>query len=1269
MSYVRGSMFCLDGLKTLVNRMGTRLWAVFILVVLIGLAPAQGRFGGAVQEGSRTQAVGRVKLALLIGINEYAAPNILRLSGSVDDVSSMRQVLQDFYAFEPGNILTLTNGAATREAILGGFRKHLAENARKNPGAVIYVHFSGMGATTRDLNGDEDDGLDEAIMPYDARLGGVNYVTDDELDGLLGELSAYTQNVTLVYDTCYGFDESGGRERPKIRGSTPERRPANAEAVPDPTDFLPRPTRNGFVVISASLPSKTALNPSPLTSNLLRELRRTPVATYRDLMRRVAATMSHGIGNQIPQVDGHIDRLFLGGLRRIFEVTAGAPSPTQIVLRGGYRQGLSGGVRVAVYKPQAKSLAGYKDRLAEGIVVSATENSAIAEVGGKVTIPAGALAVVSPPHNPEQIRIALDKTSLPALATLETVFKQALAKIKITDEYPIERLLNSHGSIVIGETELRPGGVAADGPWDVALASGKFGTVFRGMRAQLEAVSRGNGTRLPPDDRDVLYMVGADGQPLFGFFADPTSPGSTLSLGNAIDGVWSRRFARSFYVEGSPLNSALEVYVTHVEGEVKVTGLLKFDGERPALPEEGAGTTLRLAYGDLFRLRVRNKSSKKLYLTVVNLRPHGEVRAYRPSSLLSPALDPGETYVSPVLRATGIPGEDVFKFIASTSSVNYPLSPLFSTDISAYVEARESRSPEWGTTQVRLLVDAPGRAAVYPQERVVEFISKRLHIIAIGINKHQEPSRQLRFSVQDARDMAAVLSERAGELYNIRAHLLLDEQATRAGIEAAFKAVAREARPEDTFIFYNSTYDYTDKALYENMSKALEQGEEFLSLYPLTDDESDPKNDWFILPQDVIPDEDPKSDWRKNAISAEVLRDWVLGIKAKNQLLIFDSSRASLGRFVTSPGNDRKSANTLLRKNVVVFGGNGTEFTNAGHGEFTLHLLRALSGDAYSGMTRNQITARDVQHFLRGKISHLRSGPLFQSFSVGDDFALGGVPKALAEKTRDADADTDFPEPKLVRVKRTGKDYALLIATDDYGENSGLGDLPNPVRDAEAVARVLRDNYGFEVEVLANKSRREIEQVIESKYIDLGKGDDQLFVFFAGHGSYKERLKDGGIAVRDSAADDINTYLRFEWIKHRLDNLSFRHILVVVDVCYSGAFFKSVLMTDRTQSTRAKMTDADFYAERIKFSTRKALASSALKPVFDGPPGANSPFTTELLSALSRSGEKELITYDDLKDAVNRVRPGPVGGDFGGEAGSDFFFVPKHKPTPAGLER
>jgi uncharacterized caspase-like protein len=492
----------------------------------------------------------------------------------------------------------------------------------------------------------------------------------------------------------------------------------------------------------------------------------------------------------------------------------------------------------------------------------------------------------------------------------------------------------------------------------------------------------------------------------------------------------------------------------------------------------------------------------------------------------------------------------------------------------------------------------------------------------------------LRYSVADARSVAAVLEERGGEIYNVHVHLLLDEQATRANIETAFNTIIREAKPEDAFIFYNAAADFVEP---------FKEGSE----------------NWFMIPTDVQPTSKGESGWRKNAISGELFKTWVAGIKAQNQLLIFDSSSEAVESLVTHLTEDRKSAGIMFKKNLVIFGASGLEVPKAEHAEFTYHLLRGLKGAAYFGLARNQITARDLSHFLNGARSIRRGRKLFQSFSIGDDFALGGVPANLVEKTRDADPDPDFPELELNHVQRTGKDYALLIATSDYGDDSGLEDLPNPIRDAEAIGRVLEQQYGFEVEVIRNQTKAEIERLIESKYMELGSKDDQLFVFFAGHGTYKDRLQDGGIAVKDSIANNINTYLRFEWIKSRLKLFSSRHVLVVVDVCYSGAFFKSVLVSDRDSGNRMKMTDADYYRDRIKFLTRKAVASSALKPVSDGIPGTHSPFVTELLSVLSKTQNKEVITFDDIKNAVNRVKPGPVAGDFGGEPGSDFFFVPK----------
>jgi hypothetical protein len=67
---------------------------------------------------------------------------------------------------------------------------------------------SSHGAQVPDLNGDEEDGLDETIAPYDTRLETENgkrvlrnQVIDDEIDALLKRIP--DRNVTVVTDACH----------------------------------------------------------------------------------------------------------------------------------------------------------------------------------------------------------------------------------------------------------------------------------------------------------------------------------------------------------------------------------------------------------------------------------------------------------------------------------------------------------------------------------------------------------------------------------------------------------------------------------------------------------------------------------------------------------------------------------------------------------------------------------------------------------------------------------------------------------------------------------------------------------------------------------------------------------------------------------------------------------------------------------------------------------------------------------------------------------
>jgi len=108
------------------------------------------------------------------------------------------------------NITVLINEKATKKAIIQSL-----DNLFKisGPGDYIYIHFSGHGQQMLDDNGDEPDGLDEAIIPYDAqrrysegRYEGQNHLRDDELGLLLDKIrgkTGITGNLTVVLDACH----------------------------------------------------------------------------------------------------------------------------------------------------------------------------------------------------------------------------------------------------------------------------------------------------------------------------------------------------------------------------------------------------------------------------------------------------------------------------------------------------------------------------------------------------------------------------------------------------------------------------------------------------------------------------------------------------------------------------------------------------------------------------------------------------------------------------------------------------------------------------------------------------------------------------------------------------------------------------------------------------------------------------------------------------------------------------------------------------------
>jgi hypothetical protein len=164
------------------------------------------------------------KYALLVGINKYAEPGN-DLSGCVNDVTDMAELLSTQFGFKPDNIRILTDNRATQANILERL-SWLVTVAK--PGDQLVWHYSGHGSQVRDRDGDElEDQLDEIICPHD--LDWDNPFTDDLIASYFKEVIDGA-TLTFISDSCHsGTIDKGLSQNPHPKKSKFLRPPPDIE--------------------------------------------------------------------------------------------------------------------------------------------------------------------------------------------------------------------------------------------------------------------------------------------------------------------------------------------------------------------------------------------------------------------------------------------------------------------------------------------------------------------------------------------------------------------------------------------------------------------------------------------------------------------------------------------------------------------------------------------------------------------------------------------------------------------------------------------------------------------------------------------------------------------------------------------------------------------------------------------------------------------------------------------------------------------------------
>lgn len=229
--------------------------------------------------------------------------------------------------------------------------------------------------------------------------------------------------------------------------------------------------------------------------------------------------------------------------------------------------------------------------------------------------------------------------------------------------------------------------------------------------------------------------------------------------------------------------------------------------------------------------------------------------------------------------------------------------------------------------------------------------------------------------------------------------------------------------------------------------------------------------------------------------------------------------------------------------------------------------------------------------------------------------SIVAVDKSGRNSTVDLELIRELPEGSTSDSGATGLDvfgryHALIIANNHY---KNLTDLSTPVNDAKAVAKILRDKYGFQVKMLLDATRYDMLTALNDMRREL-TDKDNLLIYFAGHGAYDKVNKRGHWLPVDAEPDSTANWVSTVEITDIVNEMSAMHILVVADSCYSGALSRSG-NTDLDPGMSPEMR-ARWLRAMAKAKSRHVLTSGGVEPVVDDAGNGHSVFANAFIAAL-----------------------------------------------------
>lgn len=282
---------------------------------------------------------------------------------------------------------------------------------------------------------------------------------------------------------------------------------------------------------------------------------------------------------------------------------------------------------------------------------------------------------------------------------------------------------------------------------------------------------------------------------------------------------------------------------------------------------------------------------------------------------------------------------------------------------------------------------------------------------------------------------------------------------------------------------------------------------------------------------------------------------------------------------------------------------------------------------------------------------------------------------ALPAQTRAPQTSAPMPaldptaQVRLAHGVDFGRYYALVIGNQNY---QLLERLQTPRTDAERAAQLLKDRYGFSVQLVEDAN----DAAMMTALNDLNKvlrPNDNLLIYYSGHGARlkgAERTVGYWLPINAEQWPRDTFWVPNEQITMHVSRLAARRVLVIADSCYAG------LLSDEP-GMNIFGTEGQFSLNYVKFKlpkrSRLVLASGGDEPVVDSGGQGDSVFARAFLDVLTANNGilsaaglftqvQEHVKAGAARSHVTQTPELKAIKAAGHELG-DFFFVPRDLGT------